>query len=224
MFLVDGMELTTQQKSRLRKAYRDAFEAESYGKAMVALYERFTELYGMTVDEIWAFLADEREKRDMQSVVAAAVAKKASEGGVKAAPTIKIIRYEPPEGVRTQQSDDTSARKPVEIKRTCEVCGNRVGASGSRGVAKHKRKNGNWCSGTQGLNEKSRRTKKLCEVCGKKHGVRRADGRLVWHIGLDGKDCRGSGRASWEGRRGKHMKLAPPRAVGGGLPGLGRRG
>lgn len=221
---MSGVDLTTQQKSRLRRAYRDAFEAESYGQAMVALYEQFTELYGMTVDEIWDFLADERAKRDMQSVVAAAAAKRAREGAGKSAAPIKIIRYEPPAGVRTQQSVDTSTRKPVEIKRTCEVCGKRVGASGSRGVAKHKRKNGNWCSGTQALNETSRRSKKLCEVCGRKHGVRRADGRLVWHKGTDGKACMGSGRAPWEGRGGKHMKLAPPRVVGGGLPGLGRRG
>lgn len=218
------MDLTTQQKSRLRKAYRGAFEAESYGQAMVTLYERFTALYGMTVDEIRDFLADEWAKRDMQAILAAAVAKPADENcGASASPG--RLASNPNPSVRPpkkhKKKSANLARRALQLPRgkvVCPVCGRLVGRGG---LDQHKSPNRHWCNGVTPL--PSKREKRTCRFCKQWRGVRQTDGRMVSHKGKDGQKCEGSGRTPFEGRSVAYVTVASAKVVGSGLPGLGKR-
>jgi hypothetical protein len=61
--------LTTQQKSRFRRAYRDTFTANPHGDAVKALYSRFSELYGVTVDSLRAIVSEELKKHPKEYAV-----------------------------------------------------------------------------------------------------------------------------------------------------------
>jgi rubrerythrin len=60
-----NVELTTQQKSRFRRAYRETLVAESHSDAIKAMYARFSELYGVSLDALQALVTAEW-KRDPQ--------------------------------------------------------------------------------------------------------------------------------------------------------------
>ena len=61
-FTLVGNDLTTQQKSRFRKAYRDTFEAENHGDAIKSLYAKYSELYGVNSDVLRALVAEDLKK------------------------------------------------------------------------------------------------------------------------------------------------------------------
>jgi len=60
---VDDVNLTTQQKSRFRRAYRDTFGADNHGDAVKQLYSKYAELYGVSVDSLRAIVAGELKKK-----------------------------------------------------------------------------------------------------------------------------------------------------------------
>jgi hypothetical protein len=217
-------DLTTQQKSRLRRAYREAFDASDRMKAVAALYEKFTELYGLTVDEIWDFLSPERPKEEESEQPRNVVStKRPTEGDLPPIP-------ESPQ----QQLGLTKKQRKETVWLVCESCGHRVAGRYSGVVVRHKFE-GRRCPGIVGrvdddddenpasVHTQSRRETGTCRVCKKKFRRRQTDGRMVSHTVLNGQRCKGSGRTPREGRDVKDMNFGPIRVVRGGLPGLGHR-
>jgi hypothetical protein len=56
------LDLTTEQKSRLRRAYRKTFEADDQGAAIKALHARYSELFGVPTDVLREMIAEDLEK------------------------------------------------------------------------------------------------------------------------------------------------------------------
>ena len=56
-------DLTSQQKSRFRKAYRGTYSAYDHVQALKNLYAKYRDLYGVEVDVLHAFVSEELKKR-----------------------------------------------------------------------------------------------------------------------------------------------------------------
>jgi hypothetical protein len=215
---VDGADITTQQKSRLRRAYRETLTAADERGALAAFYERFTALYGITAGELWDFLSDERTKRETQPThkVAAATPAKKPRSASTSRPQRHQKRHPP---VRlSKKSTLWSSFQPPSGMAACPVCGTYIGPGA---LDRHKSPSRQWCDGVTPL--PSRREKRTCRICKQRRGVRQTDGRMVSHKAKDGTKCGGSGRTPLEGRGSSYMTTVPVNVVGGGLPGLGRQ-
>lgn len=231
-----GDDLTTQQKSRLRRAFRETFDAEDHGQAVKGLYERFSELYGVSADALRAIVAEDlkRKPHEYSELRRKLAVRQATKRGQE-------TLHRAAAGPQNQQSARPKAEreKPTPAEKAtlhakCPSCGNKVRLESNGKLAKH-RAYGAVCGARtadpkawrqQKRNKKSyggeQRSKATCAVCMKKLGVRQTDGRMLAH-NHKGQRCNGSGRSPFEGRGGKFMKgLEIRTVVSGGLPGLGR--
>jgi hypothetical protein len=217
---VGGVDLTTQQKSRFRRAYRETYESTAnHGQAVQAVYDRFSDLYGVNVDVLRGIVAEDVKKHpeeysQRRKGVAGRQAPRAALKRKGNAPHPEKV--EPKKVAGTRSTIQLGYGKPAK----CADCG-QVMVNGGKKLVKHKLPDGRRCRGRTALPMREYAT---CPVCLRRRGIRSRDGRMMSHKSKAGKTCDGTGSSPIEGRKGWHMNAAPAQVVRGGLPGLGKRG
>jgi len=240
-----SIRLTTSQKSRLRREFRDAYLIQDEAKrhdAITAVYIKFEDLYGISREAIRETV--ERVKREHRWVmhVPKAGAKPSRPKTGTATPSSTGLthwpwhsasrpRHAPEQPKQAKQGSAKKKKKPSgggqQHKKArfaiCQKCYGDVLLLDDGTVYEHWTVSGPRCPGT-GLSPYQGPPRDKCAVCGLIKPLRKTDGRVASHR-ANGQKCEGSGKAPDRGRSTKYMKGTGASAVfSGGAPSLGKSG
>lgn len=147
-----GDNLTSQQKSTFRRAYRDTFAAENHGEAVKAMYTRFTELYGVPNAVLQELVAAEwkREPKEYHRLQSQLAARRATAQGQqkhrRTAPTPEAAKRKAT-AKKPEKKPKAKKVKPPARKRSCPVCNKSVSLT-DNGCLKGHRGWRIWCPGS----------------------------------------------------------------------------
>ena len=122
--------MTAQQKSRFRKAYRDTFDADDQNVALKALYEKYSELYGVQIDTLRMIISQDLHKKPAEYAVL--------RGALAAKQNAKKPRQQRRRGKRAERTDNYS-------RRPCDDCHRSVPVNEVGELMYHKASDGKWC-------------------------------------------------------------------------------
>lgn len=240
--------LTTSQKSRLRRAFRDAYLIQDEAQrnhAITAVYFKFEDLYGISRDAVREIVEKVKREHRCEMHVPKPAAKPArAESGLTRWPwdpafKPRRVPVQPPkqhqqrkskqkinavvaeQGKKMKKSSGGGPQRKKARFAICQECYREVLLVENGTVYEHWTVSGSRCPGT-GLSPYKGPPQDECAVCGLIKPLRKTDGRVASHQ-AKGRTCEGSGKAPGRGRSTKYMKGTGASAVfSGGAPGLGK--
>jgi hypothetical protein len=143
--------LTTQQKARFLRAYRDTFTAENHGDAVKELYARFSELYGISADDLGSIVSNELKSnpRQYSTLRRELAARRATTKGQEKPRRTASVKK--PQAKAKAKSRAKAQVKSAKRRLTCPVCQQSVVVLDNGCVKGHNTRRINglvWCRGS----------------------------------------------------------------------------